>query len=254
MSYDISKLKALNSKRWTLAKLTRRAEYAKPVERILAARHRYELIQRQTGVHWVFVACCHLRESNLDFSKSLAQGDPLDRVSRNVPKGRGPFTSFEEAAYDALVNCQPKAALNPIWKQAPLMPDMLTLLEMYNGLGYAYKGIPSPYIWSGTDQYSKGKYVRDGVFDPNVVDKQLGVAGLILCLLEKAPDAFLVKGPEKPVQPLITPGATIPAPNVPNAPQRLPEASKPVINADGEDITDKVQDMLTSFWEWLRKH
>jgi hypothetical protein len=32
----------------------------------------------------------------------------------------------------------------------------LTLLEQYNGLGYANRGLPSPYIWSGTDRYLKG--------------------------------------------------------------------------------------------------
>lgn len=31
---------------------------------------------------------------------------------------------------------------------------MLAKLEQYNGLGYAARGRPSPYIWSGTDQYS----------------------------------------------------------------------------------------------------
>ena len=55
----------------------------------------------------------------------------------------------------------------------------LTMLERYNGLGYASRGAPSPYIWSGTDQYKAGKYVRDGVYDPNHVDTQPGCAALI---------------------------------------------------------------------------
>ncbi len=53
------------------------------------------------------------------------------------------------------------------------------MLEQYNGLGYASKGLPSPYIWAGTDQYTKGKYVADHVYDPNAVDQQLGCAGLL---------------------------------------------------------------------------
>ena len=31
-------------------------------------------------------------------------------------------------------------------------------------------------IWSGTDQYKSGKYVRDGVYDPEVVDSQYAAA------------------------------------------------------------------------------
>jgi lysozyme family protein len=56
----------------------------------------------------------------------------------------------------------------------------LTLLEEYNGLGYAARGLPSPYVWAATDQYVKGKYVADGHFDPDVVDQQLGCAALLL--------------------------------------------------------------------------
>jgi lysozyme family protein len=57
------------------------------------------------------------------------------------------------------------------------------VLEQYNGLGYAAHGVPSPYVWSGTDQYHSGKYVRDGVYDPHVVDAQLGCAGLLLAMI-----------------------------------------------------------------------
>jgi hypothetical protein len=64
---------------------------------------------------------------------------------------------------------------------------MLTNLERYNGIGYAAKGKPSPYLWSGTDQYEKGKYVADGVYDPDKVDAQLGVAGLIMVMMQLDP-------------------------------------------------------------------
>jgi len=106
---------------------------------------------------------------------SIAQGDPWNKVSIHVPKGRGPFASWKDAAIDALVNCAPKAASWPDWK----IGGALTLLEEYNGLGYAARGLPSPYIWASTDQYKKGKFVSDGHFDPNVVDSQLGCAALL---------------------------------------------------------------------------
>jgi len=84
---------------------------------------------------------------------------------------------------DALKNCAPYAARNTDWSPA----GTLTMLEQYNGLGYFNKGIPSPYVWSGTNQYTKGKYVADGVFDPNAVDQQLGCAGLLMEMIRLDP-------------------------------------------------------------------
>jgi hypothetical protein len=61
------------------------------------------------------------------------------------------------------------------------------MLEQYNGLGYAGRGLPSPYVWSGTDQYHTGKYIHDGVFDPNEVDQQLGCAGILMAMMQIDP-------------------------------------------------------------------
>jgi hypothetical protein len=60
---------------------------------------------------------------------------------------------------------------------------MLTLLEQYNGLSYANANRPSPYIWSGTDQYTIGKVLVDHGPIEEVVDKQLGCAGLIIAMM-----------------------------------------------------------------------
>ena len=57
--------------------------------------------------------------------------------------------------------------------------QVLTLLEEYNGLGYAMRGVPSPYIWAATEQYRSGKYIADGHYDPDAVDHQLGCAALL---------------------------------------------------------------------------
>jgi lysozyme family protein len=169
-----------------------------------------------------------MRESNFNFSCSLAQGDPWDKPSTHVPKNRGPFKSFEEAADDAFLRCPPYLAKNTQWA----FPASLTALEAYNGLGYYKRGLPSPYIWSGTDQYQKGKYVSDGRFDPNVVDKQLGAAGLILSLLKVDP-ALL--GP-------ITP-SPVPAP-VPQSP--------PIINTPEPDRNQ--ENFFEELWHWLERH
>lgn len=179
MAVDLANLKAANIRRWEAAKLTRGPEFIPVAKRLVAAKDRYMNVSVKTGIPWPFIAVTHQRESSQDWSKSLAQGDPWNKVSTHVPAGRGPFNSWEDAAYDALVNCGPYAARNKDWS----IGGLLTLLERYNGVGYVNRGLPSPYLWSGTDQYSRGKYVRDGVFDPQVVDKQLGCAGLIMAMM-----------------------------------------------------------------------
>lgn len=140
-----------------------------------AAKARYQIVEKATGVPWWFIAVVHEREASQNWNTQLGQGDPLNKKSVHIPKGRGPFNTWEEGAIDALVNCAPHAAQNKDWSPE----GALTMLEKYNGLGYANKGVPSPYVWAGTDQYVSGKYVRDGVYDPNVVDTQLGCAGLL---------------------------------------------------------------------------
>ena len=169
-----------NNLRWQRAKLTRGPEFTPVAKRLRANKNRYSDISVRTGVPWEVIAVIHEREAGYDpgFTRNIANGEPWNRETRLIPRGRGPFSSFEEAALDALVNCAPYAARNKDWSAG----GTLTLLEKYNGLGYANKGLPSPYIWSGTDQYERGKYVADGVFDPNVVDKQLGCAGLLMAM------------------------------------------------------------------------
>ena len=197
---DLVAIRAANAKRWADARLTRGPEFTAPARRAIANKARYLSIARRAkmpDIGWVFIAVSHYRESAQDFTTNLGQGDPLGRVTTHVPAGRGPFlgaTAFEDAAVDALVNCAPYAARLTDWSA----PGMLTNLERYNGLGYftgpvtkrngavvaRYPSQPSAYIWSGTNQYVKGKYVADGVFDPDTVDKQLGCAGLILAMMQ----------------------------------------------------------------------
>jgi lysozyme family protein len=176
---NIGTLKAENSKRWIAAKLTRNFD---AVARRLVepnAKQKYLSVSLKTGVPWWFIAVVHEREGSQRWDTYLGNGQLLDRITTIVPKGRGPFSSWEEGAIDALVNCGPYAARNTDWSAG----GSLSLLEEYNGLGYAARGLPSPYVWSGTNQYKSGKYIRDGVYDPNVVDEQLGCAGLLKAMI-----------------------------------------------------------------------
>jgi lysozyme family protein len=178
---DLVALKTLNTQRWANAKLSpnRAAEFKGPAQKAANNKARYQSIEARTGVSWIFIAVSHYREASQNFNKNLAQGDPWNKVSVHVPAGRGPFASFEDAAVDALVNCAPHAARNHDWS----IGGMLTLLEQYNGLAYANANRPSPYIWSGTNQYTIGKVLVDHGPIEEVVDKQVGCAGLIIAMM-----------------------------------------------------------------------
>ena len=193
---NIPALTAANAARWkamhTIASLGPTLDAV--AGRLIAApaKARYEAVSGATKVPWYVIAVIHEREASQKWNTQLGQGDPLDRVSVHVPAGRGPFKTWEDGAYDALVNCAPYAARNQDWS----VGGLLTILELYNGLGYFAHGAPSPYVWSGTDQYHSGKYVRDGVFDPNVVDAQLGCAGLLMAMAQL--DKTIVMGAIQP--------------------------------------------------------
>jgi lysozyme family protein len=197
---DLAKLRADNERRWSVVRLTR--PFSAISDQLIAAKSRYLAVEAKTGVPWFVIAVIHMRESSRSFLGVLHNGERIigtNRQTRLVPKGRGPFATWEEAAVDALVNCAPYAARNKDWS----IGGTLTMLEQYNGLGYAAKGLPSPYVWAGTDQYVKGKYVADGKFDPNAVDAQPGCAGMILAIM--AADASVkfgeVAAPTRPLEP-----------------------------------------------------
>src|SRR5579871_6669689 len=67
------------------------AEIDAVVRRILVNKAIYQSIEARTGVPWFFIGCLHYREGNLDLSTYLGNGEPLDRPTRLVPAGRGPF-------------------------------------------------------------------------------------------------------------------------------------------------------------------
>lgn len=188
---NVARYVAANEKRWRRMRVRPEREDAidAVARRLVAptAKSRYRDIERETGVPWPVVAVIHEREASQRWDRSIAQGDPWARKSTHVPKGRGPFISWREAALDALKNCAPYAARWHDWTYG----GALTLLVMYNGLGYDRRGMPSPYAWASTDQYERGKYVSDGVFDPNAVDRQLGCAAMLKRMAEIDPDASL---------------------------------------------------------------
>lgn len=140
---------------------------------ILTNKARYVAVEEKTGVPYPLIAALHMRESDLDFTTYLGNGDPLDRKTRHVPKGRGPFATWEEGAIDALKYDGLSSVFD--WR----IEKQLYMAEKFNGWGYAKKGLPSPYLWGGTNIQRVGKFTGDGRFSSVTWDKQLGVAPVL---------------------------------------------------------------------------
>lgn len=164
---NLSKMKILEKIRPALEKFRQKA---------LANRGRYEQVAAQTGVPWKLIAALHNRESGMNFDTYLHNGQKLGTPTTAVPVGKL-FYDWETAAIDAL-----QAKRNNINQNSDLA-DQLAYSESYNGLGYRRPGFgPSGYVYAGTNIYQGGKYVKDGVYDPNHFDQQLGVAPMLMAL------------------------------------------------------------------------
>lgn len=140
----------------------------------------YMKVETATGVPWQMVAVIHVREAGEEdigvWKRCLHDGEKVignGRKTRDVPRGRGPFATWQEAALDAL-HIQSFDQIKS-WPTS----RMLWALEPFNGYGYRNKGLRSPYLWASTNHQQRGKYIRDGVFDPNVMDTQIGCAALL---------------------------------------------------------------------------
>lgn len=159
-------------------------------KKILDNKDRYEAIQALTGAPWYFVGIIHKMEGNCDFSTHLHNGDPLTGRTKLVPRGRPkignpPFT-WEVSAKDAL-EMKGVASIKD-WSIERICYE----LERYNGFGYRnyHPNTLSPYLWSFTDHYSRGKYVSDGKWSPTAVSSQSGACALLKVLTQM--DASIV--------------------------------------------------------------
>lgn len=171
-------------------KTDRKVAMEAAANKVAAGRRHYEAISAAVRVPWWFIGFLHLRESDCNFARHLHNGDSLQRRTVQVPANRPPWKprngkayTFEESAEDALM-----------MKGLHLIKDwsierILYEAERFNGFGYLqYRGIPSPYVWGGTNKQKPGKYVADGVYSPTTWDVQPGVAAVLKILLDREPD------------------------------------------------------------------
>ncbi len=148
-------------------------EIDKHIGRLLLGYARYQVVSLTQGVPWWYIGIVHGLEGGYSFSTHLHNGDPLSARTTHVPAGRPkagtpPFL-WEESAKDAIKT--DSAVVGTNWKDPAAIAYAF---EAYNGFGYHSKGIYSPYLWSFSNHYSKGKYVSDGRYDASAVSAQAG--------------------------------------------------------------------------------
>jgi lysozyme family protein len=163
---------------------------ASNVKTVLKGKARYEKVASKVGIPWWVIGCIHFKEASCSFAGVLHNGEKIigtGKKTKLVPKGRGPFESWEEAAIDAItLNGGRWAKLKAGSKD---IGNILYACERFNGTGYitgAGKAQRSPYLWARSNIcLPKGKYVSDGKYDATATTlKTTGIALLIKGLVK----------------------------------------------------------------------
>jgi lysozyme family protein len=162
------------------------------------------------------IACIHSLEADISFRGHLHNGDPLIARTVRVPSGRprtsAPPFSWEDSAVDAIE--MKRTSEISSWS----IPECLFYFERYNGWGYrngdgrhTTPASRSPYVWSFTTIYQRGKYIRDHVFDRNAVSGQMGAAAILRVLVEmvgqQPTDSVGVRNPTQHDRPIVRRGS-----------------------------------------------
>lgn len=129
---------------------------------------------------WYAVGIIHYMECDCNFNEHIHNGNPLTGRTYDAPSGRPiadpinpPNYSWEESVTDWV-----RLKKWDVWVDWQI-PDILYRCEQNNGFGNEAHGINSPYLWSYTSNYVKGKFVSDGKFNPDAISKQVGSAILL---------------------------------------------------------------------------
>jgi len=179
------------------------AEAKRVAKCIVDARPTLDQVEQHTGVPWWLVGVIQSMEAGchggkLDLTKHLHNGDSLKAKTHNVPAGRPhgipPFT-FLQSAIDAI---QYDGLDKVDWSEGGVEKACF-FLEGYNGWGVRmyHSDVLTAYLWSGTNQYKRGKYVADGQWSSVAVSGQIGAVPIILALKEMGaiPEPKLILDP-----------------------------------------------------------
>lgn len=158
------------------------------VPKIIKNKKRYKAIADRLGIPLCIVPLIESKEMGSSvgkFDRYIGNGQKLTQKTTIVPKNRGPFNTWEEGVIDALITLKGYDKITE-WT----LERMLFEMERYNGFGYMNRGKESAYLWAKTLPHGRntGKFVADGVYDPNAIPKNIGVYALYTLLVQADPD------------------------------------------------------------------
>jgi lysozyme family protein len=159
-----------------------KAEAQRIAKAICHHQERYQAVSKQTGAPWQWIGTLHHMECGGNFGQHLANGDPIDAPTVQVPAGI-PAGTWEECAVAALALPGKDYRLDNMIDWGPsAKTKILWRTEAYNGFGYRlYRPeVLSPYLWSGTNHYKSGKYVADGKWSADAVSAQVGAVPILM--------------------------------------------------------------------------
>lgn len=152
--------------------------------RIIKGKKRYQKVAEVTGVPWFVIGGLHNMEASGSFLGVLHNGEHIigtGRKTKLVPAGRGPFSTWEEAAIDAIKLNGARWAR--VKSAGPEIGELLKAAEQYNGTGYLKyrQHLNTPYLWAQSNVCrDTGKYVADGKFSETApAHGQVGFATLM---------------------------------------------------------------------------
>lgn len=171
------------AKMWDEAKIDQNMMQAARQRMVSALNNQraYTEVQNSIKVPITFLAPIHEREASLSFNKHLHNGDSLSERTHHVPAGRPktgtPPFRWSDSAIDALKLEKIDQVTN--WSAERILYEQ----HKYNGI----TKYTSSYVFSGTQYYTSGMWVRDHVYDINTRDTRPGTLVMAKALIALQP-------------------------------------------------------------------
>jgi lysozyme family protein len=160
-------------------------------DRLLHDKPVYQRLFEATGVPAAGLMALAEREMSGNLHCYLGNGQRLAKRTTIVPINRGPFPDTEEGFIAGALDALHLDGLDQVARTPGgwTLPRFAYESEHWNGWGYRAPRIriPSPYPFGGTTVQQPGKFIRDHVYSPTLMDPQLGTIAIVEKLFELDP-------------------------------------------------------------------